>query len=294
MNYYFLPGTGIYGGIKVGYQFADLLNQLGARTVMVTPDGHAPNWFRASAPTICEADAESRITAQDVRLFSLPHDYPRLAARPGRLVLHCQGTDPLINPILADPRVTILTCWPQATAYVRQQAARESIEVGLHLSDSFYYHGQPKGPGTVAYMPRRGNDLVDTLDLTRRGLHPQPIHGLPENEVARRLQRSEYYLATAPREWFGLPALEAMAAGCVVLSLPAVGGMDYLCDGENCRVAEAGQWPAILDELAAPEAASYRARLRDRARVTAARYHLREQTNRVAELLGGELSFLKP
>lgn len=292
MNYYHLPGTGIFGGIKVGYQFADLLNQLGARTVMVTPDGHAPAWFRSSAPTLHAAEAGPRFTGRDVHLFSLPHDYERLLPFPGRRVFHCQGTDPLIDPILADPHVELLTCWPQAAAYVRTKSGRPPHEVGLSISACFYHQGRVKQPATVAYMPRRGAELAAACRAARPELRFVPIDGATEAEVARILLDAEFYLATAEKEWFGLPALEAMAAGCVVVSVPTLGGMDYLRSGHNAMVVEGPQLADQLRELARPGAAARRAALRDRALLTASAFRLSTQRRKVAGLLAGPLSFL--
>ncbi len=41
-----------------------------------------------------------------------------------------------------------------------------------------------------------------------------------------------------PTEGFYLPALEAMASGCVVVTLDAIGNRGFCLDGENCIVAE--------------------------------------------------------
>ncbi len=37
MNLYVLPGHGIYGGIKVGFQFASILATMGVRIAVATP-----------------------------------------------------------------------------------------------------------------------------------------------------------------------------------------------------------------------------------------------------------------
>ena len=63
-----------------------------------------------------------------------------------------------------------------------------------------------------------------------------------------------------------------MAAGCLVLSVPVLGGMDYLRDGDNCLVADPGEMPERLRWIAAPENARLRERIRHRARATAGPY----------------------
>jgi hypothetical protein len=184
--YYFLPGTGIYGGIKVGFQLLATLRALGVRAVAVTPDGRAPDWFAASVPVLADDEAMGRVRRDDLVFFSLPHDYSRLAALPGRLVFHCQGTDPLIDPVLDDRRVTLLSCWPQATEYMRAAvAARAEID---------------RDPGRVflrrpteirrddCVPPRRGRDIVAACRRRVPTGRFVAIDGLAEGAVAARMQ----------------------------------------------------------------------------------------------------------
>lgn len=72
----------------------------------------------------------------------------------------------------------------------------------------------------VAYMPRKLPEVAARVrDLVGRS-HPDvrwvEIDGLPEAEVARRLRGAAVFLATQHWEGFGLPAVEAMACGCLV------------------------------------------------------------------------------
>ena len=274
MIHYFLPGTGICGGIKVGFQLLAALRSVGARAVAVTPDGAAPQWFTASVPVVSEAEARGRLREEDAILFSLPHDHRRLADVAARLVFHCQGTDSMIDAIVDDPRVSLLSCWPQATRYMRARGRDDVWEIGTAVGDAFFYAGRPKYEATIAYMPRRGLEIVSACRAhVGRGRY-LAIDGLVESQVADRMHRAEIYLATAVDEWFGLPALEAMAAGCVVLSVPVLGGMAYLDDGRNCRVAAPAALPEVLAELLDPASRPARARLRDAARATAGAYRL--------------------
>lgn len=278
--YYFLPGIGIYGGIKVGFQLVATLRALGVSAVVVTPDGRAPQWFPSTVPVVAEADAVARVRARDLVLFSLPHDYTRLAALPGRLVFHCQGTDPRIDPIVDDRRVALLACWPQAHAYMRARGRADVRDVGIVVAAAFFYGGRPKYEGVVAAMPRRGAEIVAAC---RRRVHAGRmlmIDGLAEPAVADRMQRADVYLATSVGEWFGLPALEAMAAGCVVLSVPVVGGT-YLEDGRNGLVVAPEAMPDVLADVLAPSRRPLRARLRAAARATAGHYRASVAATRV-------------
>lgn len=293
MIYYFLPASSVFGGIKVGFQFAQLLNELGVSCVVATADGSAPTWFQARTPVVSQAWAIGRLEASDRIIFSLPHDYPRLRDLDAELVFHCNGTDPLVEPIIADRAVRQLTCWRQATDFMRERGA-DPVQVGISISDPFYYGGQPKQEDTVCYMPRRGADLVADAVTGHPRLSVTAIDGLTEVGVAAVMQRSSVFLATSEGEWFGLPALEAMAAGCVVVSVPVLGGMEYLHDGQNCVVCRPDEMSARLRALSSSAMSSTRAAMRHHAAATASRYRLSAQRARLRDLLAGPLSYLSP
>lgn len=289
---YFLPGTGIFGGIKAGFRFADALDGLGLPIVVATPDGDAPAWFSTSVPILSHSEALARLSPQDPVVFSLPHDYPWLRTIGHPLVFHCQGTDQLIDPIIADPEVLVLTCWQQAHDYVREHAGRDAIDVGISVGDAFFYAGEPKREGRVAFMPRRGGGLVASARAHCPSLEFVPIEGLDEAATARTMQGSDYFLATSVDEWFGLPSLEAMAAGCVVVSVPVLGGMEYLSSGRTAIVTEPEALGQALAAIADAGRRADRLRLRHAGLARARAYRQRMHAQRLAELLAGPLAVL--
>jgi hypothetical protein len=289
MNYYFLPGIGIYGGIKVGFQFCQMLDGLGIKIVVVTPDGKAPVWFRSSASVIAEEEAMKKITAHDTVIFSLPHDYLRLKKISKKLVFHCQGTDPLIDPILLDHEVTLLNCWQQAKDYMLN-AGRESISVGISIADAFFYDGTLKDSHLISFMSRRGKEVMSTLLDFNHDLTVSLIDGMHQEQVATTFKESTFFVATSKNEWFGLPALEAMASGCVVLSVPVVGGTEYLKNEQNCFYGEAEFLKdklksSLMDNLLIRE-------LQFEAVNTALYYTHQKQANHLKMMLSNQLHFL--
>lgn len=290
MIYYFVPDTTIFGGIKVAYQFVDALNALGVQAVIASPGGRAADWFFSHAAVVDAAAVRGSFRPEDIAVFSLPHDYASLRELPGQLVFHCQGTDPLIDPILADPRVQVLTCWRQATAYMQAHGVRDPIEVGISIAPCFAYAGEPKFERALAYMPRRGVELYTAVRRAYGALRYVAIDLMREDEVARAMKYCSIYLATAENEWFGLPALEAMSAGCVVVSVPVLGGMEYLEDGVNCRVVETQDFAAAVGEILQEQSAGLRFRLRQAAVATARRYTTRRMIQRLSVLLDGPLA----
>lgn len=290
MNYYVLPGAGIYGGIKVGFQFCDILAALGLRVLVVTPEGEAPDWFATATPVIARSAFEARVSARDTVFFSLPHDYAWLSRLPGRRVFHCQGTDPLIEPVIADESLALLSCWKQANDFMAAKTGRPVIDVGISISDIFYYDGEPKGERVVSYMPRRGEEIATAARRVARHFAYQPIKDRNEPDCAWLLKTSDYYLATARNEGFGLPALEAMAAGAVVLSVPVNGGVEYLHDGRNCIVDDDGDFAPILSKLAHPSSDRLREALRHHGIATAYGYRRAAHVRKIKAALSGPLA----
>lgn len=292
MIYYFLPDNGIFGGVKVACSFMDLLGRLGMPGAVVLPGGTAPFWFNGQIPVLSETSAGKRVTSKDWLMFTWPPDYERLKTWPGRLICHCQGTDQAMHPVFADQQVPVLTCWRQAQDYVQQHFGRRTFHVGISIPNRFYFGGGLKVDNLVAYMPRRGFALV------RRAMRKNPLldftglDGLCERDVAAGLNRAGFFLATAVGEQFGLPALEAMAAGCVVLSVPVKGGREYLHDGWNCLMAAPDALGGSLHRMARHSQAGLRSAMRARAMATASAYSTQRQLYELRLRLQGELKWL--
>jgi hypothetical protein len=293
MIYYFLPDSGIFGGVKVACQFAGLLHQLGVPAAVVLPGGKAPQWFSCQTAVWAEEQIWPLLRPSDWLMITWPPDYHRLQGLPSPLICHCQGTDDRMEPIFADRKVLLLTCWQQAASFVLEHFNRSSVEVGIAISDCFFWDGGLKFDCLVAYMPRRGFPNVRKCLRKCSRLDFMPLDGLPETDVARKLKQAGVFLATALDEQFGLPALEAMAAGCVVLSVPVKGGMEYLKSGDNCYVVEPEQMAECLRWITQPKNRELRARIRARAAATAMGYRVSLQRERLSQLLRGELSWLK-
>ena len=293
MIYYFVPDITIFGGIKVAYQFVDALNLLGVPAVIASPQGRAAAWFSSHAAVVDAEAARETFRSEDIALFSLPHDYETLRKLRGRVFYHCMGTDPLIDPILKDPSVEVLTCWKQAQEYVSSHGVKRPFDVGISISPSFSYAGEPKYERAVAYMPRRGRELCESVMNTCSSVRYIKIDGMAENEVARVMKSCSIFLATAEHEWYGLPALEAMSAGCVVVSVPVLGGMEYLHNGINCRVAGLSEFTGVVKELLSQESTLMRFRLRQNAIATSKNYTFMRMLDRISSLLKGPLSSWK-
>ena len=87
------------------------------------------------------------------------------------------------------------------------------------------------------------NIYLYSWNKVRLELYTHAIGGLHENlgavsdkEVWSRYAQSLYFLTTSLHEGFCLPNLEAMIAGCAVITTDCDGIRDYAVDGQNCLI----------------------------------------------------------
>ena len=111
-------------------------------------------------------------------------------------------------------------------------------------------------------------------------------------KTAAVMKHAGIYIATSVNEQFGLPALEAMAAGCLVISVPVKGGMEYLKDGYNCLVVTPDEMPEKLQWITKPENLHVRNVMVQRAIATAFRYHYSQQWKHLLSIKDTELKGL--
>lgn len=109
----------------------------------------------------------------------------------------------------------------------------------------------------VACMPRKLGDYAAFVQATLRRMHPRhadvpwvAIQGGTQQEAAASLGESAVFLSLSHKESFGLPPLEAMAAGCLVAGFHGDGGREYMGDA-NGWWADTGDWRACVKGLAA-------------------------------------------
>jgi glycosyltransferase involved in cell wall biosynthesis len=129
----------------------------------------------------------------------------------------------------------------------------------------------------VSYMPRkrRAEARIIHAALERRGrlngYTLQPIDGMPQQRVAEILGDSRIFISLLHEEALGFPAMEAMAAGCVVVGYTGFGTREYFTD-ETGIVIEEGNTAGLVHavEAAIAEYEADPARL-DRVRAEGAR-----------------------
>jgi len=100
--------------------------------------------------------------------------------------------------------------------------------------DTELFSFEPEKAPQIAYMPRRNRpDAMRVLAILAArgaldGVGLAEIAGVGVREVAAVLRRSAVFLTLGYQEGFGLPGIEAMACGAMVVGFDGNGGREYL------------------------------------------------------------------
>jgi hypothetical protein len=250
------------GGVAVMYDHVATLRQHGLEAFVV----HATPGFRyrfaGNDIPVLDSSAQGALSTSDVLV--VPEDYPSAIRTcrdlPCRKVLICQNHYYLFNSLkpgehwrdfgfsaylcVSSPIQHALKEWFDVDASV----VRPAVD-GAFFGDGLKPLTQPI---SVACMPRKGLPhirLVQGLLATAGSkLSWLEIDGLPKEQVVARLRDAQIYVSTSVAEGLGLPPLEAMAAGCLVVGFAGGGGLDYATADNGVWVPDQDPW-ALADAL---------------------------------------------
>jgi hypothetical protein len=101
------------------------------------------------------------------------------------------------------------------------------------LDPGIYFPAQGPTGRRIAFMPRRraddANQVIAILRLREalKGWEVVEIAGRSEREVAELMRTCSVFLSFSEREGLGLPPLEAIACGCLVVGFTGYAGVEY-------------------------------------------------------------------
>jgi hypothetical protein len=282
------------GGIAVLYSHVAALREHGFEAFIVhTTPGFRYPLARRDIPVIDASDLG--VSRSDVLV--VPEDHPAAIRKcrglSCRKVLFCQNHFYVFDGL--EQGETWRDCGFSAYLCVSrpiQQALRKWFGVDAKVvspavNDAFFNEAlEPlAAPITAACMPRKG---LPHLRLVQGLLAARPIKGsdiawveidgLPPEQVAARLRAAHIYISTSEAEGLGLPPLEAMAAGCLVVGFAGGGGLDYARPDNGVWVPDEDPWglaealrQTLLD-LGDPKRAALLEEMRRAGRTAAMRY----------------------
>ena len=284
------------GGIGVLYDHVAALREHGfdASIVHTTPGLRYP-FARPDIPVI---DGSSGFRGSKADMLVVPEDHPGIIRQcrevPCRKVLFCRNHFFIFQGIAPGETWSefgfsgyMCVSTPIQQALKRWFGVDASV-VRPGLDDASFADGfKPlELPLTLACMPRKGvNNLHLVQGLLAAAGHANgkdlawlEIDGLPKDQVAARLRDAHVYVSTSMYEGLGLPPLEAMAAGCLVVGFAGGGGLDYATADNSIWVPDEDAWALAnalertLASLDDPAAAAELGAKRRAGRATARKY----------------------
>lgn len=228
------------GGVHVMVQHVGLLRAAGIDARLWLPGpGATPDWL-VDGVTPLLAGAHLDLAAADVLVV------PEVPVRPER------DPAPGANVVLLNQNhfyTYAAGAWPVEASYpgwprdpLVWAVSREAVDVltGLHphlqvrlvpnhVDDALFSPAGTAAP-SVVWLPRkrpRESTLLHRLlagDPRLADVELVPLQDRPRAEVAAALGRATVFVALSHSEGFGLPVLEALAAGCLVVGYDGGGG----------------------------------------------------------------------
>ncbi len=246
---FFLPPLSrMSGGLATIYATARDLAGLGREVALCAPGGSAPGLEQAKAEGFALLPWEDlHLSPSD--LWCVPESWPNALA-PGikakaRSLVYAQSWTYLLTALPEDVHwrqlpVDFLAVSVSVAHFLRKVLGVEPLgTLPPALAPIFFRENTaPEQPVRIAWMPRKNRALAEQIQkiaearllLDRRSpaLEWVPIRNMEPEEVAETLASCRFFLNTAFPEGFGLPPLEAMAAGCIPVGFTGFGGWDYM------------------------------------------------------------------
>ncbi len=261
------------GGVKVVYQAVGGLRRRGF-DAYVASASPLPTWLAGSRALddvrVVDMRQAQTIAPEDLYIATDaigPHRMPLMLSRPERRAIFVQNHNALNAGKGVDwARLRHIRCLTVSDYsrnwLLRNNMFREVTVVSPGVDTALFAGGTVPRRHRIAYMPRKLPDVAERL-RARLGNAVEwcTIDGATETETADILGSSTVFLNLGHREGFGLPPLEAMAAGCLVCGFAGEGTLDFATAGngfwapqgdvEGCLRAIAGALEAAADPVRA-------------------------------------------
>jgi glycosyltransferase involved in cell wall biosynthesis len=232
------------GGVRMIYSHVGHLVRNGFDAYVVhAGSGFRPAWFSEDVPTLY-TDDEIDIRSDDLLIF--PEDAAGMMESamqfPVQKAIFCQNHFGLFSGLGAHRTWRELGIGDViAASDAIAKFIRESLgdkETGVHIVhdavDPNLFCRKNEKKLQVALMPRKRRqeaqfirDMVTRLLPAETQLGWVELDGLPQKRVADAMCESAIFLALSWLEGFGLPPLEAMSCGSIVVGFNGFGGAEY-------------------------------------------------------------------
>jgi len=237
------------GGVKVIYQAVAGLRRRGIDAYVASAVG-LPEWLEGSEVienvALVDMSRPQTLGPRDIFVATDamgPHRLPMLLGKPERRVIFIQNHNAVRSNSAVDwsllTHIRCLTVSDYSRRFLVDRAGFQEVAVVHPGVDRTVFRPVGTKRHRIAYMPRKWPGLAERLrERVRQPIEWLPIDGCTEAETAAILAGSSIFLNLGRGEGFGLPPLEAMAAGCVVCGFAAQGTTDFATPDNGFWAAE--------------------------------------------------------
>lgn len=282
------------GGVQKIYEFAQALADAGFASFVVHRNSrYRPNWFESDVPVLGRND----VVVEPCDLLVIPEFM-------GTIIPQLEGCAKVVlnqnSYIVFDENfhnkevVSILVVSDYIRRYSEFAYPRKTIlPIHMGYDETIFNAVNCRKKKQIAYMPRRrsidSKRLLQALDArgALSGWTLAPIDGLNARQVADVMRESMIFLSFSQREGFGLPPLEAMACGCLVVGFHGHGGAEFFDPAYCYPIPEDDmcEFQEILESILVSADAENICELNGRkaAQAIASRYYLQRQSSDVVD-----------
>lgn len=276
------------GGEAVNEDHVLALRELGYRAYLLYIEDAQIGHFASRAPVV-RAGSSMAFAPHDVIVVPEPWrlHIDGFAPMNVKKVMHCQNPYYLFNGVddvsqIAQKGISaVITCSDYTTGLLRRigyDGPMQTIQPAL----SALFKSSSAKKQQIAYMPRKREYETSYVKGLFRSIYPElrsvpwvPIHNMSLEQCAATLGESAVFAAFSHIEGLGLPPLEAMASGCVVVGFNGLGGADYSTSQNGFWIGEGDHLAfahGLAEGLRAASQPEWYASLLLHAQATASRY----------------------
>lgn len=222
------------GGVHKIYEFAQALANNGFASFVVHRNSrYRPNWFESDVPILGRND----VVVEPCDLLVVPEfigaSIPQLEGC-AKVVLNQAPYSEFDENFHNKEVVSIVV----VSNYIRRYSefaypGKTILPIHMGYDKTIFNAVNSRKKKQIAFMPRRRSGdcrrILHALDArgALSGWTLAPIDGLNASQVADVMRESMIFLSFSQREGFGLPPLEAMACGCLVVGFHGHGGAEF-------------------------------------------------------------------
>lgn len=251
------------GGNKVILQHCILLKKMGFDATAVRLGSYEGNFFNFDIESKSYHDVYNLMQKNDIVVIPeviqnnvnlFPQQKKILFAQAWSFLyeLHPRKEQRFYGGYITNGYDYVMSCSDYINESLNNEPADKLIQIKNYIDHSLFKEDKSiRKTNRVLFMPRKNQNDIDKIV---KAIEELPFEiafadGLNQEQLIKEYQKSDIYVATGYPEGFGLPPLEAMACGCVVIGFTGKGAGEYMLDNETAMVANDGDTETVINHL---------------------------------------------